>query len=72
MKISKSRKSTHSVMNNEGFGLLTITIEGVVINIPEEWLFKNGQIKKYAIKRVNAMVAKGKAFNEYCDKTYEV
>lgn len=62
-KICQSRKSTHSIMNHGGFGLLTITRDGVTISIPEEWLFEDGRIKKYAIKKVEQMFKKAKAFN---------
>lgn len=44
-KICKSRKSTHQIMNNGGFGLLTITRNNTTISIPEDWLFEDGRIK---------------------------
>ena len=63
MKVCKSRKSTHSIMAHEGFGMLTIRRGATVILVPEEWLFSDGRIKKYAIAKVNAMFEKAEAFN---------
>lgn len=63
MKINKSRKSTHSIMAHGGFGMLTITRNNVTIQIPEEWLFADGRIKKYAVDKVNEMFKKAEAFN---------
>lgn len=63
MKICQSRKSTHSIMAHEGFGLLTIKKGNVVIHVPEEWLFNDGRIKKYALDKVNQMFAKAELFN---------
>jgi len=63
-KVCRSRKSTHSIMAHEGFGLLTIRRGATIIHVPEEWLFSDGRIKKYALAKVNAMFAKAEAFNE--------
>lgn len=63
-KICKSRKSTHTIMAHSGFGMLTITRDGITIQVPEEWLFNDGSIKKYAIKNIDRMFKKAKAFNE--------
>lgn len=63
MKINQSRKSTHTIMAHPGFGMLTITRNGVTIQVPEEWLFNDGRIKKYAIAKVNQMFAKAESFN---------
>lgn len=63
MKINKSRKSTHSIMAHGGFGMLTITKNNTTIQIPEEWLFNDGRIKKYAIGKVEQMFRKAEAFN---------
>lgn len=63
MTICKSRKSTHSIMAHQGFGMLTITRNGVTISVPEEWIFNDGRIKKYALAKVNSMFAKAEAFN---------
>lgn len=63
MKISKSRKSTHSVMAHGGFGMLSITRNGVTIHVPEEWLFNDGRVKKYAVKNIDRMFKKAEAFN---------
>lgn len=63
MKISKSRKSTESIMNNTGFGMLHITRNGNTISVPEEWLFDDGRIKKYAIKKIDRMFKKIEKFN---------
>lgn len=62
-KICKSRKSTHQIMNNGGFGLLTITRNNTTISIPEEWLFEDGRIKKYAQAKIESMFKKAEAFN---------
>lgn len=65
MKVCKSRKSTHSIMAHGGtFGLLSITRNNVTIQIPEEWLFEDGRIKKYAQKRIDSMFKKAIAFNQ--------
>lgn len=63
MKINKSRKSTHSIMAHGGFGMLTITRGNVSILVPEEWLFNDGRIKKYAVEKVDKMFKKAEAFN---------
>lgn len=63
MKVCKSRKSTHSIMAHPGFGMLTIQRGNTIIHVPEEWLFEDGRIKKYAIAKVNAMFEKAEAFN---------
>lgn len=63
-KICQSRKSTHSIMAHPGFGMLTIQKGATVIHVPEEWLFNDGRIKKYALAKVNAMFAKAEAFND--------
>ena len=63
MKVCKSRKSTHSIMAHPGFGMLTIRRGATVILVPEEWLFEDGRIKKYALAKVNAMFEKAEAFN---------
>lgn len=57
MKINKSRKSTESVMANSGFGNVTIIRNGVTIDIPENWMFSTGQIKKCYMQRINNMFA---------------
>jgi hypothetical protein len=63
MAICKSRKSTHQIMSNGGFGLLTITRNGTTIAVPEEWLFEDGRIKKYAQAKIESMFKKAEAFN---------
>lgn len=62
-KICQSRKSTHTIMAHPGFGMLTITRNGVTISVPEEWLFSDGRVKKYAIKNIERMFKKAFAFN---------
>ena len=64
MSICKSRKSTHSIMAHQGFGMLTIQRGNTIIHVPEEWLFEDGRIKKYALAKVNSMFAKAEAFNK--------
>ena len=63
MAICKSRKSTHQIMSNGGFGLLTISRGNTTIAIPEEWLFEDGRIKKYAQAKIESMFKKAEAFN---------
>ena len=63
MAMCKSRKSTHQIMSNGGFGLLTITRGNATISIPEEWLFEDGRIKKYAQAKIESMFKKAEAFN---------
>ena len=63
MAICKSRKSTHQIMSNGGFGLLTISRGNTTISIPEEWLFEDGRIKKYAQAKIESMFKKAEAFN---------
>lgn len=58
-KVCQSRKSMHTVMSNGGKAQnLTIIRNGVKIQVPEEWLFSDGRIKKYALKQINLLVAK--------------
>lgn len=64
MKISQSRKSTHSVMAHAGFGMLTIIRGETSILVPESWLFNDGTIKKYAVKNIDRMFSKAQAHNE--------
>lgn len=63
-RISKSRKRTHSIMSNGGFGILTITRGEYSIQVPEDWLFEDGRIKKYAIKKVDLMFKKAENFSK--------
>jgi hypothetical protein len=52
VKVSASRKSTHSVMAHSGFGDLTIhTPEGVTLNIPQEQITAEGNIKRHVLVR---------------------
>ena len=50
MNICQSRKSTHSIMNNQGFEGVTIIKDGTEMYIPKEWITQKGKIKKYALK----------------------
>nr|DAU23733.1 MAG TPA: major outer membrane lipoprotein [Caudoviricetes sp.] len=43
--------------------MLTITRGNVSILVPEEWLFNDGRIKKYAVEKVDRMFKKAEAFN---------
>lgn len=52
MKINESRKSTHSVMNNSGFGGVLFKDGNSEIFIPQQFIFKNGKLKKYAKKLI--------------------
>ena len=54
-------------MAHPGFGMLSITRNGVTIHVPEEWLFNDGRVKKYAIKNIDRMFKKAQAFNEEGD-----
>lgn len=53
VKVCQSRKSTHSIMSHIGFGKLTIIKHGVTIEVPPEYLFEDGRIKKYAQKLID-------------------
>lgn len=53
MKICQNRKSTHTVMNNNGYGALKIIRNGLSLLVPKEWLFTDGTIKKYAQKNID-------------------
>lgn len=64
MAICQSRKSTHSVMNNQGYGKVTITRGEHSIEVCEDWLFSNGRIKKYATKLIDNMFAELEMENE--------
>lgn len=59
-RVCQSRKNMHSVMNNGGyFGDMTISRNGLSVNVPSEWLFKDsGRVKKYAEVKVNRMFKK--------------
>lgn len=61
MKINESRKSTHSIMNNAGFGGVLFKQDNVELYIPTEFIFKNGKLKKYGLK----MLAEAKAKSKY-------
>ena len=45
------------------FGMLSIISHGVTIHVPEEWLFNDGRVKKYAVKNIDRMFKKAEAFN---------
>lgn len=64
MKVSKSRKSVYSIMNHGGFGMLYITRNNMTIAVPEEWLFKDGRIKKFAKAKIESMFKKVQNFND--------
>lgn len=55
-KVCQSRKGTHSIMSHVGFGKLTITKHGVTIEVPPEYLFEDGRIKKYAQKLIDKQI----------------
>lgn len=55
-KVCQSRKSKHSIMNHSGFGRLTVTKHGVTIEVPKEYLFEDGRIKKYAMKLIDKQI----------------
>lgn len=55
-KVAPSRKSTHSIMANSGFGKLTIhKPEGVTVVIPQEHIRKDGRIKKNVSKLLSEL-----------------
>ena len=59
MHISKSRKSTNSIMNHQGYGYVTITLKtGTVIILTADDLTKNGAIKKLTLQRINSIIQK--------------
>ena len=73
-----SRLSTHSIMANSGFGALTIhTPEGVVIEIPQKHIRKDGCIKKHVLKhaqeltRENVEILKSKGVNLYVGRSVQ-
>lgn len=55
-KVCQSRKSKHSIMNHGGFGKLTVTRHGVTVEVPAEYLFEDGRIKKYAIVLIDKQI----------------
>lgn len=57
MAICQSRKSTHSIMNNQGYGKVTIIRGEYSVEVCEDWLFSNGKIKKYARVLIDEMFA---------------
>lgn len=63
MKICNSRKSTESIMKNGGFGLLVIKRGNTSVLVPEQWLFSDGRIKKYARTKIDDMFKKAEIFN---------
>ena len=50
MKVNNSRKSTVSIMNHSYFGGIILKQNGIEMQIPQEWIMKDGRIKKYALK----------------------
>lgn len=63
-KISASRKNMARVMEGGGFGTLTIQRHGIKLEIPSEWLFEDGRIKKYALENIERMFAERLAVEE--------
>ena len=56
MKVSASRKSTHQVMANSGFGDLTIhTAQGVTLNIPQSQITATGEIKRSVLEHAQEL-----------------
>lgn len=59
MHISKSRKSTNSIMNHQGYGNIRITLKtGTVIELTAKDLTKDGAIKKLTLRRINYIIQK--------------
>ena len=59
MHISKSRKSTNSIMNHQGYGNITITLKtGTIIELTADDLTKDGAIKKLTLQRINSIIQK--------------
>lgn len=63
-KISASRKNMANVMEGARFGELTIKRHGIELQVPKEWLFSDGRIKKYAIKLVDRLFAERLSMQE--------
>lgn len=59
MHISKSRKSTNSIMNHQGYGNIKIILKtGTIIELTADDLTKNGAIKKITLQRINSIIQK--------------
>lgn len=55
-KVAPSRKSTHSIMANSGFGSLTIhKPEGITIVIPKNHITTDGRVKKNISDKLNEL-----------------
>ena len=51
MRICPSRKSTHSIMNNRGYGNVSLIRNGIEYKFEKSDLFNDGKIKKYALEK---------------------
>lgn len=58
MRVCQSRKSMHSVMNNTGYGLMTITRNGITVEVPPSYFKKDGNLKKYALEIIEREFSK--------------
>lgn len=48
-KVCASRKNMSNLMNNGGFGKMTIIRNDIRVDVPETWIFKKtGKVKSYA------------------------
>lgn len=48
----------HSVMNNAGYGLMTITRNGITVEVPPSYFKKDGNLKKYALEIIEREFSK--------------
>lgn len=63
-RVCASRKNMANVMEGAGFGDLIIERHGIKLNIPKEWLYSDGRMKKYAVELVDRMFAERLAVQE--------
>lgn len=55
-RVGASRKNMSNLMNNGGFGDMTIIRNGIRVNVPKAWISKKtGKVKAYAEHFVDAM-----------------
>lgn len=56
MKICESRKSTNTIMSNQGFGGMIIKKDGVIFYVKPSDITSEGKVMKRAINKLNRLI----------------
>lgn len=51
---TRKGRDMSSILKGQGFGNLKITRNGVTVEVPSNWLFKDGRIKKQYVEELNS------------------